>query len=83
MASSAQPAPGSAVSGTPAPQGTGVIEVRGAATPDEVAALVMVLAAATGGSPAPAGADRWVLSAGALRGGLQHGPGAWQRAFRS
>ncbi|MFC0864905.1 acyl-CoA carboxylase epsilon subunit [Sphaerimonospora cavernae] len=56
--------------------------VRGAATPEEVAALVAVLAAIPGPE---AGAVRksanWRNSAYQTRGPLPHGSGAWRRAF--
>ncbi|WP_433499766.1 acyl-CoA carboxylase subunit epsilon [Sphaerimonospora sp. CA-214678] len=58
--------------------------VRGAATPEEVAALVAVLTALPESRPA-AGAVResgnWRKSAYRTRGPLPHGPGAWRRAF--
>jgi hypothetical protein len=53
--------------------------VRGNATPEELAAVVALLAARSGGAaeeaPAPV-RSRW--GAPQLRGPLPHGPGAWQ-----
>ena len=61
------------------------VVVRGAATPEELAALVAVLSATSGrgvaasdGSP-----STWAAHAVALRHPLDHGPGAWRYALRS
>ena len=56
--------------------------IRGDATPEEVAAIVAVLAAA-GGSPDPGEggrrrASRWAAPAGRLRPAVPHGLGAWR-----
>ena len=76
-----------ATSGTPA---TGVpatpsIVVHGDATPEEVAALVAVLSAVSGGEdPASDGAtSTWTARYAAMRRPVGHGPGAWRTALRS
>jgi len=68
-----------------APPNAPAVVVRGAATPEELAALVAVLSAASGGDePASDGAtSTWAAHAGALRHPLDHGPGAWRSALRS
>jgi hypothetical protein len=61
------------------------IVVHGAATPEQVAALVAVLSAASGGD-APAGdapASTWAAHAAAMRHPLSHGPAAWRTSLRS
>ncbi|MEV7803943.1 acyl-CoA carboxylase subunit epsilon [Microbispora sp. NPDC088329] len=60
--------------------------VRGDATPEETAALVIALtarAATRGAPPAAPGTStgNWRNPAHRLRLGLPHGPGAWRRAF--
>ena len=56
--------------------------VRGDATPEEIAALVAVLAAASGGDEAadsgPPRTSRWGDPAGRVRPPVAHGPGAWR-----
>ena len=55
--------------------------IRGDATPEEVAALVAVLAASAPGAvgtSAPPTPSRWVDRVGHLRRPLEHGPGAWR-----
>ncbi len=54
--------------------------VRGDATPEEIAALVAVLAAASASaSPAPPPPrSSWADSSRGLRRTLPHGPGAWR-----
>ena len=56
--------------------------VRGDATPEEIAALVAVLAAkATAASPPPSPRrSGWTDRAAALRRGITTGPGAWRRS---
>jgi hypothetical protein len=60
------------------------VVVRGSATAEELAALVAVLSAASGGdAPAPDGAtSTWAAHSAALRHPLGHGPGAWRSALR-
>lgn len=49
------------------------------ATPEEVAAIVAVLASLGGGAPAPrAKRSAWADPARRMRGGLPHGGGAWR-----
>ena len=61
------------------------IEVIGDATPEQVAALVAVLSAASGGR-VEAGAARavsaWSAPARAMRRPLTPGPAAWQNSLR-
>ncbi|KGN41126.1 acyl-CoA carboxylase epsilon subunit [Knoellia aerolata] len=61
------------------------IEVIGDATPEQVAALVAVLSAASG-APADADAPRagseWAAPARAMRRPLTPGPAAWQNSLR-
>ena len=56
--------------------------VRGDATPEEIAAIVAVLAAAGGGEAAPGDgerrASRWAAPQGRVRPAVSHGPGAWR-----
>jgi hypothetical protein len=54
--------------------------VSGDPTPEELAALTVVLAAATaGGEEAPAPVrSRWASRTAAVRGHLEVGPGAWR-----
>ena len=81
-------APGStaAVPGTePDADGAPAVVVRGTATPEELAALVTVLAAAAGGGEAPASdgtASTWAAHRGALRRPVGRGPVAWRTALR-
>jgi len=61
------------------------IVVHGAATPEQVAALVAVLSAASG-DDAPAGADTastWAARSAAMRPPIHHGPGAWRTSLRA
>jgi Acyl-CoA carboxylase epsilon subunit len=63
-----------------------VVVVRGAATPEEVAALTAVLAAASGdgdGSAAEVAQSAWAAHAATLRRPVGHGPGAWRNSLRS
>ena len=61
------------------------VVVRGVATPEELAALVAVLSAASGGDETSSGttSSSWAAHASALRHPLDHGPGAWRSALRS
>lgn len=53
--------------------------VRGDATPEELAALVAVLSAASGGEPEPPRPpSRWTSRPHGPRGPLHPGPGAWR-----
>ena len=84
---------------TPRPEGAGApgagdettatarpaIVVHGEATPEQVAALVAVLSAASGGGDT-ASKDRlstWAAHAAAMRQPVSHGPGAWRTSLRS
>ena len=60
------------------------IVVHGDATPEEVAALVVVLSAMSGGEdPASDGtASTWAAHWAAMRRPVGHGPGAWRTALR-
>ncbi len=62
------------------------LTIHGSATPQEVAAIVAVLAAASGGPAATvAMASRsggWADHARALRHTLPHGSGAWRTSLR-
>jgi Acyl-CoA carboxylase epsilon subunit len=64
--------------------GAPAVVVRGNATPEELAALVTVLAAAGGGeAPASDGAtSTWAAHRGGLRRPVGPGPGAWRTALR-
>ena len=58
--------------------------VRGDASPEEVAALVAVLAAAgraPRGEDAPPSSSTWGDRRAAVRADLPHGPGAWRASF--
>ncbi len=60
------------------------IRIHGPATPQDVAAIVAVLAAAGGGGdpePAPR-TSTWADHRAAHRRPVGHGPGAWQSTFR-
>ncbi len=55
--------------------------VRGTPTPEELAALVVVLAArAAAAGPAPGRPRRWSDPSRGLRSGVRPGPGAWSAA---
>ncbi|GAA4398023.1 hypothetical protein GCM10023153_22520 [Ornithinibacter aureus] len=62
--------------------------VRGAATPEEVAALVAVLSAVGGSGDGSSGGDAassvsaWAAPAATMRRPVGHGPGAWQNSLR-
>ena len=60
------------------------IVVRGDATPEQLAALVAVLSAASGGDePASDGSSSaWATRTAAMRRPVSHGPGAWRTSLR-
>ena len=60
------------------------IVVRGDATPEQLAALVAVLSAASGGDePASDGSgSAWATRTAAMRRPVSHGPGAWRTSLR-
>jgi hypothetical protein len=71
--------------GEPAAQGRPLLKlVRGDATPEEVAAIVAVLAAhaAASAGPAPRPRSVWADRGYAMRVGAGHGPAGWRRAGR-
>ena len=57
-----------------------LILVKGDATPEEVAALVAVLQAASSGgeAPAPAPKSEWSANHRKVRATYPHGPGGWR-----
>jgi hypothetical protein len=73
-------APGGPVAAPPGP----TLRVLGPATPEDVAAVVAVLAAAAGdsGSAPPERPSTWAAHDVAMRGPLPHGPGAWHTTYR-
>ena len=62
--------------------------VRGAATPEEVAALVAVLSAVGGSGDGSSAGDAtssvsaWATPAATMRRPVGYGPGAWQNSLR-
>ena len=61
------------------------VVVHGDATPEELAALVAVLSALSGGeddAAAHATASPWAAHAAAMRRPVGHGPGAWRTSLR-
>ena len=60
------------------------IVVHGDATPEQLAALVAVLSAASGGDePASEGtSSTWATRTAAMRQPVSHGPGAWRTSLR-
>jgi acyl-CoA carboxylase epsilon subunit len=59
------------------------VRVHGPATPEDVAAIVAVLAAAGGGTHEPdPPASTWASHRAALRQPLEHGPAAWRSSYR-
>ena len=71
--------------GAPAPPVAPAIVVRGEATPEQLAALVAVLSAASGGEDPASGREPpsgWAAHTVALRHPLTHGPGAWRTSLR-
>ncbi len=76
--------PGPAPGETAAPVAPAVV-VHGDATPEQLAALVAVLSAASGGD-GPAAEDSsstWAAHSAAMRHPVQHGPGAWRTSLRT
>ncbi|GGL29123.1 acyl-CoA carboxylase subunit epsilon [Phycicoccus endophyticus] len=70
-------------SSTPEVPEVPALRVSAGATPEEVAALVLVLAAAGGEPPAPARpVSTWAAHTTAVRAPVAHGPGAWQTTYR-
>jgi hypothetical protein len=69
----------------PMTDGNPSIVVRGGATPEQLAALVAVLSAASGGEAPASGEPRstWAAHAAAMRHPVNHGPGAWRTSLRS
>ncbi|HYN67672.1 MAG TPA: acyl-CoA carboxylase epsilon subunit [Ornithinibacter sp.] len=68
-----------------APPVAPAIVVRGDATPEQLAALVAVLSAASGGDD-PASehsTSTWAAHSAAMRHAVDHGPGAWRTSLRS
>lgn len=66
----------------PAPE-TPALTVTGPATPEDVAAIVAVLAAAdTGGDPRSTRATTWASRGAAVRHPVGHGPAAWRTTYR-
>jgi hypothetical protein len=61
------------------------IVVRGEATAEQIAALVAVLSAASGGDgPASdASTSTWAAHSAAMRHPVNHGPGAWRTSLRA
>ncbi|HET7820871.1 MAG TPA: acyl-CoA carboxylase epsilon subunit [Ornithinibacter sp.] len=68
-----------------APPAAPSIVVHGDATPEQLAALVAVLSAASGGDqPASEGStSTWAAHSAAMRHPVNHGPGAWRTSLRS
>jgi len=69
----------------PAASAAPAIVVHGGATPEQLAALVAVLSAASGGEePASDGStSTWAAHSAAMRHPVNHGPGAWRTSLRS
>jgi hypothetical protein len=66
----------------PAPE-TPALTVTGPATPEDVAAIVAVLAATgSAGDPQPTRATTWASHAAAVRPPVGHGPAAWRTTYR-
>ena len=67
-----------------APPAAPAIVVRGDATPEQLAALVAVLSAASGDDePASEGtSSTWATRTAAMRRPVSHGPGAWRTSLR-
>jgi hypothetical protein len=78
-----QPTKSGALDAEAAP-GAPAIVVRGDATPEQLAALVAVLSAASGGDePASEGpSSAWATRTAAMRRPVSHGPGAWRTSLR-
>ena len=60
------------------------VVVHGHATAEELAALVAVLWAASGGDEPASGRSRstWAAHSAAMRQPVNHGPGAWRTSLR-
>ena len=80
---SSQAAESGAIDAEPAPAAAAIV-VRGEATPEQLAALVAVLSAASGGDePASEGtSSTWATRTAAMRQPVSHGPGAWRTSLR-
>jgi acyl-CoA carboxylase epsilon subunit len=68
-----------------APAAAPAVVVHGDPTPEQLAALVAVLSAASGGEePASEGStSTWAAHSAAMRHPVSHGPGAWRTSLRS
>jgi hypothetical protein len=68
-----------------APPVAPAVVVHGDPTPEQLAALVAVLSAASGGDePASEGStSTWAAHSTAMRHPVSHGPGAWRTSLRS
>ncbi len=72
-------------SGGPRRPADPVIQVSGPATAEDVAAIVVVLAAASGAGGADGNATRasaWAAHRAAMRRPVGHGPAAWRTSLR-
>ena len=70
------------MTGDTAPE-TPALTITGPATPEDVAAVVAVLAATgAGGDPQPTRATTWASHLAAVRHPVGHGPGAWRTTYR-
>lgn len=82
------PGPVTAGDGAPTPDAAPpapAVVVRGEATPEELAALVAVLSAVSGGEDDAASdgtASTWAAHSAAMRRPVGHGPGAWRTSLR-
>ena len=67
-----------------APPAAPAIMVRGDATPEQLAALVAVLSAASGGDEqaSDGSSSTWATRTAAMRRPVSHGPGAWRSSLR-
>ncbi len=64
-------------------QQAAAVRVRGHATPEEVAAVLALLAAAGGDAEeAERPTSRWAPRGAVVRRPLDHGPGAWRSTYR-
>jgi hypothetical protein len=65
------------------PEHQPALTISGAPSPEDVAAVVALLAATGGGGPTePREASTWASHAAALRQPVPHGPGAWRATYR-
>ena len=64
---------------------TPAVVVHGEATAEELAALVAVLSAASGGDDPASGqpSSTWAAHTAAMRPPVSHGPGAWRASLRT